>query len=1426
MFSPHEGGPATATRSRRRQRPVSSDSLAQQPKAKRQRLPLTEQTFVNPDVPPEMFQVKADKVAMLSARRDGVENHTTQQNSNGSASSAAATASASTSTPKTSASAPKKELSVRSKKTKAGERISKGDGSVVLASNNAYIVSKLPALPDRLRTDPGGRQHGTIYSSSGYAVSLTHTHAIVWPYTANSPSPETFTFTLPYPSRHVSDPLPLGALVAPAASSEEPGLVVVMPTTGKVSYWESISSAATLDFLRQQRNGVEDVIHGLSSTEHVTEILNAEPAGFILLTSTGRLAYMNVRDGHGRPAISVQFLRTASGGPSSAGFFGSIRHALKNSAHREDVVAVRAGPHLRVGERSIIAATSKGKFSGWKVHRGGSHDAILEIDARDDILSAIRQFDFSADGPEGDALEVIDFTYVPKGIERKYTDTVRLSNAIENDNDSIHQLLVLVSLPNKRKKPYYLVELLLSADDTQVGMVRPITSLSATVSRQQTTEQRPRVYLPKPAVVAYVVFDRAVVIASLVQPPETPDSQLQGETSYLLPSFEDIVDLRNDGMSEIVGSGVEEPASLLPEAADAGSGAVGSRVHRHKSKNPAAVLMVRGVGVVRVATVDVERFIGEKPPEVTAKSKLEQAVFYGIKDDNPLVFEGKRDSPFSDAEIGEAAMELSRDILGSKTAFTPSVPASLESNLRMRAGYLDRLMSHLNALHVDLSRRVRWRLLADAEKMFTATNMWLLHEQFLADRADGKTSDRKTIISEIVEYIHEDDKKNPNRDVGEVDRVRHFFVNDVWRMDLFIAWAYEVIKYVYRDHLLDDRGVTRLLYEGVEVNYRALNGATEYRQDKLSFYGLGGEELESGILVEGYDGLPEPWTSTYFITNNAKRLVDLCCNWLDQFYPNKANNAAAPDPGLIESIRESLPNLTDRYLLALLEHYRWTQTRDVESEREYGERCSKAYAEDRYSKVYRLKNYGLWDDAIEVAKKHRSIDALAGIMVEEVRKLRNDAITVDAGTLRANEKRAEALEKEQRIAEYFDTYGEPFAFAVYEILLRDDGIKAVLDFPGDKKGYATRFLRAKPELAKISWINDVEREKDVESAAGTLLNLGLDRERMVWNKKIELSLGKLALLAEQGPSLNAANSLLTPPKSSSPAPFGGSDNEVASTNNNNHNDGDIDHVDRQLNIIKIQDLLYSWVLPSITTAVDEAAELQLAMENHATRLPKRPKTLLHVFEDGLSRLLKHEALDAFTLIDLLTLIDTRKEETLIEEDVFYLALLVADAGLSGEDRRQAQRLIWRRCFIRDDWTQINNTQLQDDESTAAILGQTSVYTTIYTLSIQQKIDTSVVFTMIKPSEALGVYTDASDPATASRFGHMEDTAREKLLDAMRHEDTALRKYIDKSRLEDWCGTAKEGAERAVQAEMDRLTEVQGSDAVGRLKWKLFGSRSA
>lgn len=123
MFSPSvaEGGPATATRSRRRQRPLSSENLTQQPKAKRPRIPLTEQTFVNPDAQQqpqqqqqqqqEMIEVKTDKVATLPAKNNNTNIEPAESLSP----------------------VLRKELNVRAKKTKHGDRAAnKGDGSLVL----------------------------------------------------------------------------------------------------------------------------------------------------------------------------------------------------------------------------------------------------------------------------------------------------------------------------------------------------------------------------------------------------------------------------------------------------------------------------------------------------------------------------------------------------------------------------------------------------------------------------------------------------------------------------------------------------------------------------------------------------------------------------------------------------------------------------------------------------------------------------------------------------------------------------------------------------------------------------------------------------------------------------------------------------------------------------------------------------------------------------------------------------------------------------------------------------------------------------------------------------------------------------------------------------------------------------------------------
>lgn len=113
------GTPASSTRGRRRQRPPGNDeSVRQQPKAKRARIPLNEQTFANAETNQETYEVKPARPPAAVRRQDSIED-------------------VENSSPQT-----KKELSFRSKKAKTADRLNKGDGSVVLVR-----PSSPPELP-------------------------------------------------------------------------------------------------------------------------------------------------------------------------------------------------------------------------------------------------------------------------------------------------------------------------------------------------------------------------------------------------------------------------------------------------------------------------------------------------------------------------------------------------------------------------------------------------------------------------------------------------------------------------------------------------------------------------------------------------------------------------------------------------------------------------------------------------------------------------------------------------------------------------------------------------------------------------------------------------------------------------------------------------------------------------------------------------------------------------------------------------------------------------------------------------------------------------------------------------------------------------------------------------------------------------------
>ncbi|KAI9643128.1 hypothetical protein NHQ30_008863 [Ciborinia camelliae] len=1326
MFSPtiNTGAPAPVRSSRRRQRPRSNENSIAQPKSKRVRSSYDDQTFA-PTGTPEMDEARSNKVATLTRRESPKE------------------------VPN-----PRREMAVRGKKSKGGERAAKGDGSVVLTKNDTYTVSKLPALPDQIRTDITARQHGAIYSDSGYALALTHSHAFVWPYTINIPSPETFTFALPHSTKHGSDPLPLGSLVSPSASSSEPGLVVVIPTTGKITYWESIASAATLDLIKLKSNGVGSNIPGMYSGETVVQILNAETAGFVLAFSTGRLAYLRVRDGHGRPEISVQFLRGSSGA-LAGGIFGSLRNVLSSSASRGDIAAVRAGPQEHVGDRNVFVATGKGRIQLWNLQRDGQNALHAEAEGREAIVMEIKKaeptlFDFLLE-----TFEVLDFTFTPQSSEH-------------HNYDGDH-LLLLTSLSNRHTYHYILVDIVLMRDQLIVENVRLLKSYTTPVNKHAISKAR--IYLPNPSLVAYIVFDRAVVVVSRAKQAESPDSQLRSENHTLSPSFEDVVDFREDTNVEIVGSGMEEPQSITHGIEEAKS-------RKFKAKHPAAVLLVRGGGVIRVAATDIAKLISSTGQQVTAKSKLEQAVFFGTMAQNPLSFTGRSELQFPAEEVGAAALQLSLEILQSQTPFIPSVSASLEQHLKRRAAALHDLAKHLKMTGVALDRVTRWRLLWDAEKMTAATIIWQRYDTFIRELPEGQ---KRGILAEIVDHMHEDFKTEPVAEKGEVDRVRHFFTHDVARLHMALPWSFQIIKYAWNKGQDSPASVMEIMSQSDDILISALESAFDFRMENLRLYGLQSELLSYGVLEEGYEGLPEFWTSTFYISENARKQADLASNLLKEFW-DKPVTEGSPDLATLDKIRLEHPTLIDMAIRCNMERVRWVSAQDSPQLQMQAEVIQNHQVDSQSTQLHRLAcNWDLADEAMKLAEKHEILQTLANILMYEVgvcaSKLRTPGI--DQNEFEHFGQRAKDLS--DRMDKYFANFGGSWATALYEYYVSEGELEQMLNEYQNQRSFLTSFLRNKPEYAKIGWIHEITREKDYDEAAQMLLELGLDREQDVWSKKVELSIGKLSRMA--GRNYSQTNGILIPD---------GGEAELVRAN-------------QELGLIKIQDLIYNYIYPSINTAIDDNAEVQLALEAHGNKDLEKQFSFVNLLENSMTQLVKHEAMDALCLVDLLTLMGDNfraMEQDDFSLGRFYWALEAIRLGVSNkEERMLMQRVIWRRCLLRDDWAAVNNTEAKDDQLVEDQLKTTALYWTLKACFKNRIFEKDLTIKPLSPQEVIGACTDELE----HRWSRIDASMRERMMRDYQIEDDGLNIYIEAARLEKWHQQAVELAKQDFRNEIGAKT---------------------
>ncbi|PGH13795.1 hypothetical protein AJ80_06183 [Polytolypa hystricis UAMH7299] len=1295
-----------ALRNPRRRQRTSSDETVQPPKAKRQRSALrrsgNEAFDLAQNHGEHVDPFEGGPVSAISPSPDGITNSN--------------------------------DLPLRGPR-KTEKRGDYADGAITLANNDYYTVSHLLSLPEEARDDPAVPLRYIISPSDGHCLALSHTEAIVWPYTTKSSSPSAdsvLKLPLHNPPKYPDDALPLGTFLSKPTGGS-PGLMVVT-STGKITLWETVSNVSILGLAKQKQTGVQGAIPGMMSGEVATDIINAEPSGIVVTLSTGRLAHVSLRDSQGKLAITVQVLQAGASRSSSLGLFGGIRNVLSGSPWKRNVTATKAGVSSQRGQRDIVTATSSGEFELWDTHWNNGSTFKTQLDARRSILQTLEQAKVAVDEGAQNSFQLLDFAF-------DQTES-RGSRGGSEDSDTLYSIWALVAVNRQSRLSYFVVGLNLGASTATADVVYPI-HIGESFTQYAPTSA-PKLFVPKPGDTAFVVFSDSVVLLSLTPVSISPSSQLlMEESDGVSTPFQDPLRFREGKGYCVLGCGIE----------------VQDKDHKYTS----CVLMVRNFGLLRISSLP--RPVSEEGIEetrVSAKSRLEQAIFYGSKEHNPLDFTSYSELRASQADLEIAALELSDEILRSSSKFIPTTVPSLEQQMKIRAIALHDLALYLKKHHVPLSHLTRWRLLWGAEKMAAQRAIWRVQQSYTTDDPNYQTH-----LSHILEQMGEKFRTKLDPTTGDSDQVRHWFVYDTWRTEFIIPWILHGMRNTDNKAPKLNCEFVEQLREANDLSLATLESAFQFRDDNIALYGLGddlGDDVR--MTTADYKDLPEFWTSFSINYTETENLLNLELNASVQCM-HQMDHAAKKEeffdpkiPQTIDTIQRNIPRHFRAFSRLHIERVQWCEAQQDKKSQDEGQALQQSRSKKRKLELYKLAAVGFLEEAMSLAESSRDMDALVELMVElqeQIRerqtsqgKLRNGQMVVDD----------EAEDWQRRIDKYFDMFSEAWSDAYFNRLIATSQPTRLLEMPEYQK-HITPYLRKRPMYAKLSWINDVVGESDYNIAAEGLRTLALEQETDLWSKRVQLSLGKLATFAAFEKSK--------------------SEDYVSLQDQ-------VQRYEEPLRLCTFQEMLQEHIRPATHGAIDQSAEIDFTLEVFANEIVKDRPALGEVLRKGLEKLVRRNPLEVDELIDVLTLIDPVEYDEAVDIDevighefsLALRALRVSEQATQDADYRQAmEKMIWRRCMIRDDWVSLNKTDRKGDSEVEGAVRATALFKTVANM-FEVFGDTTAIRPPGSPADLLTLDDiPKSLPRTISAAQHVA------MCQDLETEVELLREYVDTGRLDDW-----------------------------------------
>lgn len=1106
----------------------------------------------------------------------------------------------------------------------------------------------MPSFPAALTRTP---YTASALSSAGLALAFSTDRALLWDYSTATGPTKVVTLPLPFNLRP-SDPLPLGAIVQNGPTGDY-GVVAIAPSSGRITFWENIDNAEARSLYPQRHQGVDGSVK-MYSGEIVTDLVDIEHAGFILIFSSGRLVQLTLRDAQGRPSVSTTVLNGTNGSGSS---LFSLR-GLLGSAIRKTIASVKARASDTKGQMEVITTTRNGVFQLWDLSWSGQQIFKHEVDVHDEILSAV-QAGTSPELRSQTDVQILDFAIMQQPREPGSAN-----------------LLVLVALFGRHTLDYSLLEVDLTASGGTVSRTIPIKTFH---QDHLPTEPTGTLLLPLPGHTAFIQFPGAVVVASLAQPEESPEAQLLADSGRVSLPFQDAVYFREELKVAVCG---------LSTAATT-----------RKERKATALIFVQGAGVLQFSAqppatndADIER------TKVTARSKLEQATFFSSKPGTVLDFSVKSRFSFSEDETAQAALAVSKGIISSSYDYLDKVTSSLDEQFKTRASALRTLISHLRSDYPALPFLTKWQLLWHAEKLAAAHKLWNWYEAKLQDQqAHPDAYPEKVLMSDIIKAMHERFKTPIDTDLGETDPVRQFFLRDIDSIGVLIPWGWNYLRTFYmKEGGKEQPSIMQRLSEGSDVMLVALETGFTFRQANIESYGLDPESLDDGILKpnHGYDELPHFWTSSHNVVSSVRSLVDVGRNLAVENY----------EEGLQETMSAKIakdnPRMVRIGCQTHVERFQWCLEQADEKTRDGGRILQDEWNNKvRPEHIHGLMELGQVTEGMNLAEKYRDMPTLVNLIWDESHWLESEKAATRS-KMEIAESTVKLKKLKERISRYFETYGDAWAEAFYLKHIKEGKSADMFEPEHLNQPALTRFLSADPSRARLRWINEVSGEHDYEAAAEALFEAANKQETNVWCNKVELSLCKLSMLCQKEEKPGQAQQSNSQPKELSKA------EKIREKN--------YKVVQDQWEYARVQELLYEHLSSTIEDALDDEMAVGLLMDEYGKGPIEERPAHTSLLREGFENLINHKVIDPSLMIDILTLMNDRGEQkprSIIQSNEFTFALRVLAANWHGIHRTTRDgllKLIWKRLCNKDNWAEINNTKDISDATLEEFLVSTNV----------------------------------------------------------------------------------------------------------------------